>query len=339
MSRHGSSLRSLTSLLVFSLTASFAWSDHWKFRNEQGEVEELDARLVCSDRGVHVLELPSGTYRLIPQPLVESREAKDGPAPLTAEQLAAEMAKDYPAELIRKKATKTYAVVVVLGHKLPKTGEARVQTVLSKAATFMGNSEAVFGNFCKQAKLEAQPSRLPLGMLIFETDADFEKYAARITKGTKLRTRQISGFYSGLTNLLALRLSECNTFEVPAHEAIHQQTYNRGLFHRLAPVPHWFDEGLATGFETVSGKINSSPFKISTRYALQALDDQQEDLGWTKLMQDDSVFGGGGLIGKAYGQAWGLHWLLLTKHKSGYSRYVKLLTEKTPLRRTVPRNG
>lgn len=323
-------------LLIVQFRSLPTRADHWKIRNQTGSTEELDARLVCSAKGAHVLELPSGAYRLIPQGVVEMREVKEGPEALTAEQLAAGLAKEFPEDLTRKKANKTYAVVVVLGHPLAKTGEARVQNVLNKALAFMTTAESVFGSFCKQAKLEAQASRLPLGMLVFETDADFEKYAAGITKGTRLRTGQISGFYSGLTNLLALRLSECNTFEVPAHEAMHQQTYNRGLFQRLAPVPHWFDEGLATGFETVGGKISGSPFKVSTRYALQALDEQQDELGWNKLMKDDSVFGGGVLVGKAYGQAWGLHWLMLAKHKNGYSKYVKTLASKMPLQPDSP---
>ena len=48
--------------------------------------------------------------------------------------------------------------------------------------------------------------------------------------------------------------------------------YVRAILQRLAPIPTWFDEGLATGFEANAGKINVGPGKISFRYANQALE-------------------------------------------------------------------
>ena len=91
----------------------------------------------------------------------------------------------------------------------------------------------------------------------------------------------MGGFYSPQTNFLAVRLDECRTYEVVLHEAIHQQTYNRELFHRLAAVPTWFQEGIATGFESSQGKISVGPGKISMRYATPGDRSPACDLGAT----------------------------------------------------------
>jgi hypothetical protein len=144
-----------------------------------------------------------------------------------------------------------------------------------------------------------------------------------------MSAQRMAGFYSGMTNHLAIRLAECRTFEVPLHEAIHQQVYNRNVFQRLAPVPHWFDEGIATGFEGNQGKVNIGPTKISARYARQVL--AAKNLSFGQIMADDDGFRGDVLAGEAYGYAWGLHWLMVTKYRTQYPKYVRLLAEKSPL--------
>ena len=124
-------------------------------------------------------------------------------------------------------------------------------------------------------------------------------------------------------------MSECFTFEVPLHEAIHQQVYNRHMFQRLAPIPHWFDEGIATGFEGNKSRISAGPTKVVPRYARQAL--AARVLNWDQVLTDDRVFTGDVLVGEAYGYAWAMHWLLITKYRQQYAKYVRMLAEKSPL--------
>lgn len=336
MNRHFDISRFVRSLSIAFLASVFglplnANADQLRLIESDGNRATLDVRVVASEQGVTLVELNTGEYRLIPNGAILDRKPTDDPVPMTAAELAAHLCKKFPDGLTRSMDLDQYAVVVVLGSPIRKPQEARVKTILTRATKFLKGVESVYSSYCKRAEMVVEPPRLPLGMLIFETERDFDVYAAQSTGGGANLAVRISGFYSGLSNLLAMRLSECLSFEVPAHEAMHQQSYNRGTFQRLASIPRWFDEGLATGFETVGAKISGSPFRISTRYARQALDSNR--VSWDDMLKTDQIFLGDVLVGEAYGQAWGLHWLLLTRHKKGYAKYVQNLATKLPLQK------
>jgi hypothetical protein len=218
---------------------------------------------------------------------------------------------------------------LVLASRLPKGSETRAKNLLTRAAGYMKGVEGAFVSFVKEARVATQRPTHPLVVLIFESQDDFNKYAAAITGGNGLSASRIAGFYSGLTNFLAIRLAECRSFDVPLHEAIHQQVYNRHVFERLAPIPHWFDEGIATGFEGTQGRTSLGPSKISPRYARQVI--AARELTFKEIVTDDRVFDGDVLAGEAYGNAWALHWLLFTKYRGQYGKYLRLLAEKQPL--------
>lgn len=320
-----------------ALTAMLFWlpaiasGDQLRIVESSGREATHEVRIVTSEQGITLVELNTGEYRLIPNGAIISRKQTDDPTPLTPSEMSAHLCKMFPDGRTRSLELDQYSVVVVLGAPLQKGHEAGVKTILTRATKFLKNVESVYSNYCKRVEIKAESPRLPLGMLIFETEQDFDDYAAKTTGQGADVALKLSGFYSGLTNLLAMRLSECLSFEVPAHEAMHQQTYNRGTFQRLASIPRWFDEGLATGFETVGAKISGSPFKISTRYARQALG--TNDLSWNDMLRSDGMFQGNVLSGEAYGQAWGLHWLLVSRYRKGYARYVQTLATKQPLQR------
>jgi hypothetical protein len=198
----------------------------------------------------------------------------------------------------------------------------------------MKNVEGAFGRYVRDARIEAPSPAHPVIVLIFETKDDFAKYASAATSRDENVAQRVAGFYSKLTNILAVRLEECRTYETTLHEAIHQQVYVRKILQRLAPIPTWFDEGLATGFEANAGKINVGPGKISVRYANQALEATQ--VKWDNLLADDDAFGTPALVDDAYGQAWGLHWLLVTRYKTEYAAYLRLLGQKKPLQEDSP---
>ena len=73
----------------------------------------------------------------------------------------------------------------------------------------------------------------------------------------------------------------------------------------------------------------SHPIKVSPRYAKQSL--QHDKMTWEEMHIHDDAFRGDVLVSEAYGQAWGLHWLLITKYKPEYNKYLKLLSQKSPL--------
>jgi hypothetical protein len=70
---------------------------------------------------------------------------------------------------------------------------------------------------------------------------------------------------------------------------------------------------------------------VSARYARQVRN--ASNVGFSTVLGDDASFQGDDLATEAYGRAWGLHWLLVTKYKPQYAAYVKQLSQKPPLQR------
>ncbi len=317
------------------LAGQVCQADKFHYRDADGKPVELEATLVGSGQGLYVLETFDGRYHLVPRTAAEKRVAAPGPAPLDGPAMAARLEEEFTAERFRSYLQEPFVIGLVLGSPLPKTSEGSAKALLRDVATFMKNVEAAFGRYVRDARIDTPAPTHPVIVLIFESKDDFSKYAAAATSRDEDFTRRVAGFYSKLTNILAIRLEECRTYETPLHEAIHQQVYVRKILQRLAPIPTWFDEGLATGFEANSGKINVGPGKISVRYANQALEAQQ--VKWDDLLAEDDAFGDSARADDAYGQAWGLHWLLVTRYKTEYAAYMRLLGQKKPLQEDSPK--
>lgn len=289
----------------------------------------LEARLVVSTSEVTVLEQADGQMRLIPPSQILNRKLQDGPEPVDSKGMIAVLEKEFGKDRLRTTENAPYIVGVVLAAPLKPEFEPKVAIHLQQAVGYMGRIDRVFTAYAQKMGLELEPSRFPLVMLIFESDEDFNKYTERVSGGSDLSTNRILGFYSGLTNWLAVRMSECFSFEVPLHEAIHQQAFNRGLFQRLAPVPVWFNEGIATGFENEGNTIAGNPSKINAMYAAIARADRS--VSWETLVQDDRAFHGDVLAGAAYSHAWCLHWMLATGYPAPYREYVRQIGQRTAL--------
>lgn len=323
--------RAMVSLVAFIMVwiASCAVADTFTYIDEDGKTVTVEAKLVGEGQGALALELPQGELRLIPQAAVRNREPGDDPEPESPKAALERIKEIFGEEKFRGLVEPPYAIGLVLSEPLPKQYESRAAGFLKKAAKFFKNVEGVFLDFMKDVKAETQRPRYPLVILIFETDDAFDEYTQVDTEGRGLSAGNIAGYYNLLSNQLVIRMSECHTFETPLHEAIHQQVYNRGVLQRLAPLPAWFNEGLATGFEANGERINIGPFKVSKRYSKQAM--RARSVNWEDVVADDTAFRGDVLAGEAYGHAWGIHWLLASRHKKEYIRYLELLGEKKAL--------
>lgn len=307
------------------------WADEFRIRLPEGGEETIVARLVGSGQGALVLELADGEYRLVPEGAVADRKLSDGPEPLSGEAIATRLTERFGAEVTYTLVKEPFVYVLVVASPLGRTGETRAKNFLVQVATFFKNVDKAFVSFLRETKIRSQAPTHPLPVLIFESQEDFDKYARSITGGNGLSVGRVLGFYSELTNMLAIRLSECRTFETPLHEAIHQLSFNHQMLPRLASIPRWFAEGLATGFEANQGRVNIGPALVSARYARQVRD--ASNVGFSTVLGDDASFQGDDLATEAYGRAWGLHWLLVTKYKPQYAEYVRQLSGKPPLQR------
>ena len=305
------------------------FGDTFAYFNEDGQDIVVDARLVASAKGVHLLETDDGQYRMIPQGAVRTRKPNDLPEPIEPATMVKRLTEQFGEDHFYGMADGHYVVGLVLAAPLESRDTARSRAFVKKMTTFMKRVDSVFMRFAREMRFPTEPPTHPLVTLVFETDRDFNEYASMATGGRGLTATNLAGFYSPLTNFLAIRLRECDTFETPLHEAIHQQVFNRHIFQRFAPVPKWFNEGIATGFEGNGERINIGPMKINSRYARQVANTGR--LPWATVVSNDGTFGADVLAGEAYTHAWSIHWMLVTKFKTEYMNYVKLLGKKQPL--------
>ncbi|MCA9079123.1 MAG: DUF1570 domain-containing protein [Planctomycetaceae bacterium] len=317
----------LTAILFGATQQLFA--DAFTYVDERGAEITTQATLTGTGQGFHALERWDGQIQLIPTGSLQNRDATGDPEPIDSVGMQELLSELFGEENVRFDEKAPFLVCMVIDGELDKQGEQRCSTFLKKASTFMKNVDSVFMRFAKQMRFPTRDLRYPLVLLIFESDQAFEKYADLATGGRSVSAVNIAGFYSSLTNWLAVRMSSCDTFEVPLHEAIHQQMYNRVL-QRLAPIPKWFDEGIATGFEADGQNIKVHPLQVNSRYARQA---QRLSTGvdWQAIIANDGAFTADVLAGDAYTLAWCLHWMLVTTDDAAYRRYVEHLADLEPL--------
>ena len=305
-------------------------ADEFIYRDRKGKTITVEARLVASGQGQHVLELADGEYRVVPQAVVSQRTPGDPPKPLTPDEVVEKLSQRFGgAERFRGKAYGHFVVGLVLDAGLSKAAEGRAQECLRKATKFQRAVEKNFLSFTRRMRIKTTPPTHPLVLIIFETDKAFEAYHKEVTGGVGLSAGNVAGFYSPLSNWLVIRMTECLTFDTPLHEAIHQQVFNQHVLQRLAPTPAWFNEGIATGFEGNGDQVSRGPSKVSVRYSRLA--NSARTVNWPILVKDDRAFRGDIFAGEAYTHAWCMHWLLVTKYKKEYTKYVERIGQDEPL--------
>jgi hypothetical protein len=318
-----------TMLLLFHVNA---FGDEFTIELDNGDTATLTARFAGEGRKATALEMPDGGWKLIPSDRIQQRTSGPDPKPLTHDELLQQINEEFSATRTISNIDKPFVIVQVRARPgaLDPAVEKRYQNVVKKAGTFFKGMQTNFLEFVKQARIETQAVKFPLVALIFESDRHFDAYTARVTEDQGgLSSPNIAAFYDLQTNRLVIRLSECTTFDTPLHEAVHQQVYNRGILNRFAPIPSWFNEGIATGFEGDGDRVRSGPKSISDRYGQMAL--RARVVTWTEIVARDQPFQGDVLAAEAYGHAWGLHWLLVTKYRAEYNVLVKHYSGKKPL--------
>lgn len=330
---HARGISRLPSILLIGLLGTLPLrlqADQFTFPNQDGKLQTEEGTLLGTAGRWQAVEKRDGEILIIPKGAV--RNPGPAPSPLSGEEMARQLADEFGEELFRSHYEEPYLIGLVLTAPLEKQDEERVQRALGEAVEFMHSVERGFNSFVDRLKLEVSEPRHTLVMLIFESDSDFEEYATQKMGDGGLSAGILAGFYSGKTNRLYVRMSECLSYEIPLHEAIHQQVFNRGIFNRLSPVPAWFNEGIATAFEAERGRISTGPFRVHSQYVWQAQSAGQFD--WAEVVENDRAFRGDIFAATAYTHAWCIHWLLVNEYTDQYAEYVKLLGTKPTLGRS-----
>ncbi|MFM7245817.1 MAG: DUF1570 domain-containing protein [Planctomycetaceae bacterium] len=310
-----------------------------------GTTSTVDAAIVveAADGGM-LLELDDQRYQLVPAGTVEARR----PAPPRE-----------PAESPRACGQRVLAELPP-GFALLTTRHYVVCFDTSRdyaqwCAALFERLHAAFGNFWSQAGLEiADPSR-PLVVVIFADRAAYERHAAgdlgaaadRVVGYYNLMSNRVTTFDLTGTDGLAAGASRpggaaAEIMASPAaaglvstlvHEATHQMAFNCGMHRRLAPVPLWVSEGIATYFETPDLAADRGWRGIGTpnRSRLDQFLAGYREGDIAAIVAADDRFRDADRPLDAYAAAWALTRHLTESRKGAFVGYLRGQAAKRPL--------
>jgi len=228
------------------------------------------------------------------------------------------------------------------------------------AAGLFERLHETFGNYWTRAGVDLVARDQPLVVLIFANRQDYETYAVRDLGAAAER---VVGYYNLLSNRVAtydltgsdalprrpgrsgpaireiLALPEAaGLVSTLVHEATHQVAFNRGLHRRLAPVPVWVSEGIATVFETPDVRSTAGWRGIGfvNRPRLERFRRTFQPGGVERLVTDDDLFRNPETALDAYAGAWALTWFLMETRRQQFVAYQRTLSAKLPLAIDTP---
>jgi len=229
------------------------------------------------------------------------------------------------------------------------------------AASLFERLAEAFLNYWSRAGLEVAAPREPLIVVIFAEREGYERYAARdlgaavdrvvgyynlmsnrvatydLTGSESLRSGSAGGARRGPAEILALP-DAAPLVSTLVHEATHQMAFNCGLHARLAPVPVWVSEGVATFFETPDLRSRSGWRGIGTvnRHRLERFRRTYRPGELEALVGTDDRFRDPATAPDAYAAAWALTWFLISTKHDPFVRYLGAMAGKTPFAADTP---
>jgi len=117
------------------------------------------------------------------------------------------------------------------------------------------------------------------------------------------------------------------------HEATHQMAFNAGMHRRLAPVPLWVSEGVATYFETpdLGSSQGWRAIGLVNEQRLQQWRKAHQPGDFARLVTDDEPFRGAETGVDAYAGAWAMTYFLVQTRRREFVKYLGILAAKEPL--------
>lgn len=320
-------------LLVWSLAeAGLARADEITVTIDGKDVAQSGSVKYENDELV-ILETSQGHRLRLPKSDIKVREAKPAPPYLTPDELG----KALEAELkvnphVRVKVTPDVITVLVLEAELPKEYEDRSDKVLDQITKSYDQAKTAVQQFAKKNKLPQKKPAVPAVVVVYESDSQAEtRYDERDDlPGVSFLIN--SGWYDPTTNVATFSLPAVLGEEgTVADVLIWQQLFHTDILQRQAPVPLWFLQGVAAGFDWTGNKIEPDHLKLSsvTFPGLQ----EAKLVDWDKMATDYGFYENSDTFyfSDFRDQAWGLHWYLIGKNRAGYSRYWKTMAALSPL--------
>ncbi len=300
------------------------------------------------DGGV-LLERDDGRYELLQPDRIAARSAVAAATPQSPQDIGRRILAELPPgfELL---VTKHYIVCYDTSRDYAKWSVAVFERL-----------HDAFGNYWTRAGIEVHDPPRPLVVVIFADRRAYEAHAAEALGGAAGR---VAGYYDMLSNrvttydltgsdaLTAARgrragstglaiLSSPEAAGLVAtlvHEATHQLAFNAGLHRRLAPVPVWVSEGIATYFETPDLQ-NARGWKGIGEVNLPRLDRflaASRPGVLESIVRADDAFRNPDAALDAYATAWATTHHLLQSRKAEFVAYIGRLAAKRPLQEDSP---
>lgn len=300
------------------------------------------------DGGVLLLSPNGVLWNVPPDELVERTRDETTFAPLSADELAADVLRQLPQGFEYYK-TAHYVICY-----------STTREYAQWCGSLFERLYRGFTNFWRNKGFELHDPEFPLVAIVFDDRRAYQAHARPVLKGA---TEAVTGYYSLETNRMTMydltgtqamrdrseRLSTAEQVNVilsqpraernvatVVHEATHQIAFNCGLQTRYADIPLWVSEGIAVYFETPDLTSNKGWRGIGNVNALrlaqfrQYLGSRPVDSIAT-LVADDKRFRDIKQATAAYAEAWALNYYLLKARSKQYVDYLQRLAAKPPL--------
>lgn len=213
-------------------------------------------------------------------------------------------------------------------------------------AKILDNVSRSFSHYSSVRNLPVKPISYPLVTIVYPNQLEF--VIASREQGINA-TRTLKGYYHPWTNRihmfeeLPLRggansrsRAEAETISTLIHEAIHQQAFNQGLHSRVGVNPRWVVEGLANMLEVNIDAHDSNSRRVGEINVQRLLwfnsyrEKSRKETVAEFIMNDEQFFQTNAL--DANSQAWALTYFLSENHSSAYASYLKIISERDPLK-------
>jgi len=290
-----------------------------------------------------LVELPDQRYEPLPPDVIVSRESFPAPAAESPRDLGRRVLAELPPGF-DVHVTRHYVICFNTSRDYAKWAGGLFERLY----------DAFLGSWRRAGLNVHEPDR-PLIVVIF---SDRRDYQARATRDVGSGAERVSGYYSFLTNrVTTYDLTAADGLTPPSgrgpgrlgleilaqpeaeglvatlvHEATHQMAFNSGMHRRLAPVPLWVCEGVATYFETPDLRSQSGWRGIgalnASRLGRFRQTYQAGDL--ERIIGADDAFREPEAAGDAYAKAWALTWFLMTARRDAFVKYLAALADKQP---------
>lgn len=323
---------------------------HVEVRTATG-VRGLDGRILIEavDGGL-LLECRDQRYEVLqPESLVSHRTVADPPAHESPRDLGRRVLADLPPGFDLH-VSRRYVICFNTSREYAKW-----------VASLFERLHEAFTTTWKNAGLDVAEPAHPLIVVIFADRRDYEAFATRdvgpaadrVVGYYNLASNRVTTFDLTGSDLLARRLGRppgragpeilaspeaAGLVATLVHEATHQVAFNCGLHRRLAPIPLWLNEGMATYFETpdLSSPRGWKGIGMINRPRLDRFLATARP-GWAgPLVTEDDAFRAADTADDAYARAWALTHFLAQTRKQQFTAYLRTLAAKQPLATDSP---